>query len=360
MRRRNIILLIVAGLLVSGGVAFGIVVVATWGSYSFSNSYYYDPGIPASWEKVSFTSDIGRINIRYNTTPTDYVVQLDLDIKISGGGVAGKNFSDFFKPIVWLNESVPVITFQLENKAIAWFLIPVFYNITIDVTLRTDVNYDVVGSSITGSINFNIPDNMVLNNTILSTTTGSVAINANENVTFNGNMLATTTTGSVAIYAEGVNFSHGITTSSTTGSLTLNFTNCIIGDDMRGLVTTGSITIRSYNMIYSQDCVWDFDTTTGGIKATIHQYVEMGANITGSMVTTTGGVEVDYIDTLSSVGASFFGASSTGSYSRSSGGGFSATNFNPFYSLDYATANNTYTLSLTTTTGGIDVDGTSA
>jgi hypothetical protein len=59
MRKRNIVFLIVAGLLVSGGVAFGIVVVATWGEYAYSNNYYYDPGVSSSWENVSFSSDVG-------------------------------------------------------------------------------------------------------------------------------------------------------------------------------------------------------------------------------------------------------------------------------------------------------------
>ena len=80
MKKKNIIILIIAGLIVSGGVAFGIVVVATWGEYAYSNDYYYDPGVPSSWEKVSFSCDVGNINIQYNTTPTNNVVKLDLDI----------------------------------------------------------------------------------------------------------------------------------------------------------------------------------------------------------------------------------------------------------------------------------------
>ncbi|MHA2282416.1 MAG: hypothetical protein ACXAC5_16355 [Promethearchaeota archaeon] len=361
MKKKNIIILIIAGFVVSGGVAFGVVVFATWGEFAYSNNYSYDPGIPSSWEKVSFASDVGAINIKYNTTPTNYVVEIDLDIKISGGFVAGKTFSDFFKPITWLNDSVPVVTFHLENNPTTWFIFPIIRRITINVTLRTDVNYDVAASSNTGAINMDIPVNSDLNNTILSTSTGSVSLNANENVTFSGNFHVSANTGSIALYAQNVNFSQGITTLSNTGSQTLNFTNCIMGDDIRGAVSTGSITLRSYNMLYSQNCVWDFDTSTGSINAVIYQYIDMGANITGSMTTSTGSIDINYIDNQASVGASFFGTWSTGSYTRaSSGGGFSATNLNPYYSLDYGTATSTYTLSLTTSTGGIDVDGTSS
>jgi hypothetical protein len=62
MNKKSIILLIVSGLIVAGGVSFGVVVVATWGEYAYSNNYYYDPGVPSSWEKVNFSCDVGSIN----------------------------------------------------------------------------------------------------------------------------------------------------------------------------------------------------------------------------------------------------------------------------------------------------------
>ena len=271
MNKKNIVLLIIAGLLVSGGVVFGVVVVATWGEHNYSNTYYYDAGVSSSWEKVSFSSDVGSINIKYNTTPTDYAVELDLSIKVSGGFVAGKTFLDFFKSEnIWFNESVPIVTFELKNKPTTWFIFPITQRITINVTLRTDVDYDIVAASTTGSINLDIPDNMDLNNTILGSTTGSVTVNANENVTFSGNFQAGVTTGSVAVYAQTVNFSRGIITYSTTGSLTLNFTNCVMGDDISGTVSTGSITLKSYNMVYSQNSILNLGSTTGNVIASIY------------------------------------------------------------------------------------------
>ncbi|MHA2088797.1 MAG: hypothetical protein ACW972_11000, partial [Promethearchaeota archaeon] len=252
------------------------------------------------------------------------------------------------------------ISFSLVRKPSTWVLFPLFQNISLDIILRTDVNYDIVASTSTGSIGLDISENANVNNTILATSTGSIQVTAKENVTINGKVQTTTSTGSVTIYAQNVNFSQGLSSTLSTGSLLLNFTNCIVGDDISGTLSTGSITLRSYNMKYSQNCVWDLETSTGGINAVITQYVEMGANITGSMETSTGSIDINYIDNLATVGASFLGTWSTGSYTRSSsGGGFSATNFNPFFSLDYSTANNIYTLSLTTSTGGIDVDGTS-
>jgi len=123
----------------------------------------------------------------------------------------------------------------------------------------------------------------------------------------------------------------------------------------------GSISIKSYNMIYTQNCVWDFETSTGSVNVDIFQSTNMTANVTGSLKTSTGSIDLTYKDTLSTAGASFHGTWDTGSYSRSSSeGGFGPTNENPFKSLDYGTALSTYTLSLITSTGSIDVDGTSS
>ncbi|GAG32912.1 unnamed protein product, partial [marine sediment metagenome] len=162
--------------------------------------------------------------------------------------------------------------------------------------------------------------------------------------------------------AQNVNFSQGLTSASTTGSVTMNFTNCVMGDDISGTLSTGSITLRSFNMMYSQNSVWAFETSTGSINAVIYQYVDMGVNITGSLVTSTGSIGVTYIDNQASVGASFSGSWGTGSYNRINSGGFNSTTYNPFYSIDYGdgTATSTYTLSLTTSTGNINVDGTSS
>ena len=44
MGKKRLIILIIAGIILSGGVIFGVVIFATWGEYKYSNTYYYDPG----------------------------------------------------------------------------------------------------------------------------------------------------------------------------------------------------------------------------------------------------------------------------------------------------------------------------
>lgn len=362
--RKNlkIALLIISIIIVGGGGIFGIIIAVTWGEYKYSNTYYYDPQIPPSdIEEVSFNSDIGNIIINYNTTPTNNYVMIDLDIKLKGAFVKGKSFSDFFKTITWINDSISVTTFSLEKKSSTWFLFPLIQKINISVTLRTDIKYDVSALVSTGSVEMDITEDVILNNTNLVTSTGSVYVQAKDNSILYGDLDLRVSTGSINLFAKRVFFISGFKAVTSTGSLNLNLTSCIIGENIKAKASTGSITFKSYNLEYDTNSVWDIETNTGSIDIEISQFIGMGAGITGTIETSTGSIDLIYIDNQASVGASFLGSWSTGSYTRSSsGGGFVATNINPFDSLDYGTALWRYTLDLTVSTGSIDVDGTSS
>jgi hypothetical protein len=116
-------------------------------------------------------------------------------------------------------------------------------------------------------------------------------------------------------------------------------------------------------MEYTDNQIWNLGTTTGSIFATILQYSDMNANVTGSMVATTGNIEIYYRDTLASVGAQFTCSVTTGSnsYIPIGSGGFSEVGANPktITSGDYGTANNKYTFTVITITGGTQVQGES-
>ncbi|MFX1325695.1 MAG: hypothetical protein ACFE8N_12130 [Promethearchaeota archaeon] len=360
MRKKpKIMIYVVAALAISGGAAFGIVFATTWGSFEYSDTFFYEPSVPSPLEKISINSDVGKIAVRYNTTPTNYFVKIELNILMRGGFVEGKTFSDFFKPIVWSNESTPVTTFSLENKP--WGLFALFRNITIDVTLRTDVLYDISAVTATGSVSMDIPGGIAINTTYLDSSTGSVSLISDKDVTFLGDLNLDTSTGSIKLFAKNDTFINGVTATTSTGSLTLNFSNCIMGDDLTGLVSTGSIELKSYNMLYTQDCIWNIDTATGSVDAEIYQYVAMGANVTGSIQTSTGSVDIIYKDTLANVGAKFTCSTGTGSitYTPTGSGGFNKVN-GDIISTSYTGAIFKYTLGVSTGTGSIEVIGESA
>jgi len=353
-------LLITSIVIVGGGATFGIILAVTWGEFEYSNTYYYDPQIPPTdIEEVSFSTDIGSIYVNYNTTPTNYYVKIELDIMLKGAFVEGKSFSDFFRTVIWVNDSISVTTFSLDKKA-GGFLFPLIQKINISITLRTDIIYDITALVSTGSIEMNIPENIILNNTNLHTSTGSIYLQAENNSMIYEDLDLGVSTGSITLFAKGLNLSHGFRADTSTGLIHLNFTNCIIGEDIKARVSTGSISLKNYNLMYDNDCVWDIEANTGNIEVEISQYVEMGANISGTIETSTGNIDLIYNDNKPTIGASFFGSWSTGSYDRSSSAGFTSTGNNPFESLDYGTALSRYTLDLTVSTGSIDVDATSS
>ncbi len=358
-RSTRLVLIIVAVCIVTGGAAFGVVVAATWGEYRYANSYVYNPSTPSPIEVLDFNSDIGQINIKYNTTPTDHYAHIDLDIRVIGGFVAGKSYSDFFYPVNWDNTS-SIISFDFQKKFSPAFIFGLSHRITIDVTLRTDVVYDIHAFTSTGAVNMNIPANIILNDTSLGTSTGSVVLNSAKNTTFQGALGMSTSTGSVNLYAKNSTFTQGLTTSTSTGSLVLNFSRCIVSDNLIGDVSTGSITVNSYNMIYTQDCTWNIQTATGSVDIQILQYIEMNATITGTIGTSTGSIDIRYDDSLSNVGAQFTCSTSTGSvsYTPLGSGGMSKVG-GVISSSDYAGAENKYTFGVTTSTGSIEVIGRS-
>jgi len=200
-------LIIASLIIVCGGTVFGIAMVATWDEYDDSYVFYYKPETPASIERISINTDIGKINVKYNTTPTDYYVRIDADIHVVGPFVKEKSFSDFFKPIVWINESTAVVKFSLESKPMSWIMFIGGSKIKINVTLRTDVIYNINAEATTGAVEATIPNNTILDQINLEATTGSVEL-----------------------FANGVNFTNNLRAIATTGSVKLNFTNCILED----------------------------------------------------------------------------------------------------------------------------------
>jgi hypothetical protein len=205
----------------------------------------------------------------------------------------------------------------------------------------------------------NVPKNVMLNNTILDSSTGSISLFASNNVTFQANTLLSSSTGSIALYANQVNFSHGLSVFTSTGSLTLNFSKCSIGDHLIGDVSTGSILFNSYNMKYNDVNIWSLETSTGSIDINLLQYSNIGTNITGSIITSTGSIDAYYRDNSLNIGAKFTCSTSTGSnsYIPIGSGGFTQSGVNPkvITSDDYNSANNKYTFSLITSTGSIEV-----
>lgn len=356
MRNYNKALLIVAILIVGGGVGFFVYGFATMGTIKDSFNFSYEPISPDPVEDLTINVDIGDITFKYNTTPVASYAQIDVFIEISGLFIEGKSYQDFFDPSTewWNNASA---TFNLQTLPDVWFDPSHWfksYNITVIVTLRTDIVYDITALTSVGDIEMEVSEEVVLDGLSLTSSTGSIDFKTLGNNTLTGNVRIESSTGDVQSFATKTNFSNGFRALTSTGDLRLNFTNCIMGDNLIGTVSTGDVNFKSYNMVYLKDINLNLGTSTGDIDVELYQYVSMGANVTGTWDTSTGNVDVLYRDNLADTGVRFVGSTGTGSINYISHATMEITGLGSIYSsLDYGTANFRYLVSLDTSTGSI-------
>jgi len=363
MKKIAIIVIFIVALALGGFLGFIITGFATMGSTQDSFNFYYEPSSPAPIEELLLSADIGGVEIQYNTSNTPYYAQIEVSIAISGLFMTGKTYLDFLTPYTewWDNSSSPA-SFDLNVIPDVWFDPSHWfksYNIDIKITLRTDVIYDIAAHIITGSLKMNVPENIILNNTLLHTTTGEVLLNTSSNTNFQGMLSVQSTTGKASVIGEHTNYTNGFDSGTTTGSLLLNLENCVLGDDLTGIVTTGSITYNTDNLTFTQDSSILLQSTTGSIYGNINQYVDLGANITGVFGVTTGGIEITYINDQANIGTKFSSTYTTGSINYD----YEPLEFNRINGIltssNYNSALYKYTFTLSTVTGGITVDAES-
>lgn len=362
MRRGKLIGIILAVIITTGTGLFFLIGFLTYDTIQTSGSRFYAPVLTRTPEPILIRSDIGNINVRYNTSTIQYAAKVDYNIRMGGAFMIGKSISDFFQ-IEWDNITSLVtdkISFVLRTKPglsldpTNWFSIK---KIEINVTLRTDITYSLEEYATTGNIVNEIPIDVNVEDLTIETTTGNSLTNVDQASL--GGYRAKSTTGGLSLYAKKSNFT-SITVEATTGNLRLNFTSCLINGDIDAEVTTGGLTFNSYNTRSLTNVNWDLDTTTGNINCDIIQNVEMGGNVDGSWTVTTGNINIDYIDGLATIGASFSGTITTGNFNPSDSGGFEVLGSTLFRSEDFLSANYTFIFDLETTTGNINIDGKSS
>ncbi|MFW9988397.1 MAG: hypothetical protein ACFFC3_07065, partial [Candidatus Odinarchaeota archaeon] len=269
MGRSKIIGIIIAIVVATGAGLFFLIGFLTYGTISSSGSRFYtpSPSLIRSPEPILIRTDIGKINVGYNTSETENVVKLDYNIRMGSTHMIGKAITDFFV-IEWDNMTyleIDKISFVLRTKSgvsldpTNWFSIK---RIEINVTLRTDLIYSIEEYATTGNVVNDIPNNVTVDNLHIETTTGNSVINLDQ-AAIRG-LRAESTTGEVSMYAKKSNFTSDIIATITTGNLRLNFSSCLINGNIDAEITTGKITFNSYNIRCLTNVNWDLETTTGG------------------------------------------------------------------------------------------------
>ena len=364
MRNYNKALIIGAVLLVGGGLGFIMYGFGAAGSIEKTEGFTYNPSSPDAIEELTLNVDIGKILFKYNTSSMTSYAKIDVDIEITGLYMEGKTYSNFFNPSTewWDNATA---TFNLLTLQDVWFDPSHWfksYNITIAVTLRTDVVYDLTALTSVGSIEMLVSDGVILNGTSLTSSTGSIKLNTLGNNEFQGKVRLESSTGSIESFATKTNFTRGFRALTSTGSLSLNYTNCLMGDNLIGTVSTGSVSFKNYNMVYAKDISVNLETSTGSIDAELYQYITMGANVTGAWQTSTGSIDVFYRDNLNNTGVEFISSADIGSvtYSPHESMLISGVGGVIYSTVNYTQTMYRYGFSLLTSTGSITADAQSA
>jgi DUF4097 and DUF4098 domain-containing protein YvlB len=362
MRNYNKALLIVAILLVGGAVGFFVFGSMTAGSIDDSFNFTYEPSSPDLVEALIFNVDIGSLHFKYNTSPTNLYADIDVEMEITGWYMEGKTYLDFFQLSTgwWDNATA---TFNLQTIPDVWFNPSHWfksYNISITVTLRTDVVYDLTALTSVGDIEMEVPDEVPLNGISLTSSTGSINFKTLGNNGFLGSVRLESSTGDIESYATKSNFSSGFQASTSTGDLTLNFTNCIMEYNLIATDSTGDVTFKSYNMLYSTNILLNLETSTGDIDVDLYQYITMGANVSGTWETSTGSVDVLYRDNLVNTNVRFVGSIGVGSINYTPHATMEITGLGSIYStLNYGDAMYRYVFSLDTSTGNVNANAQS-
>jgi hypothetical protein len=251
------------------------------------------------------------------------------DVYMKAWGLFMKNSDYRYFYSEWNNitsESITELFVDRAQRTLGGFYHPTWtakYNVTINITLRTDIMYDLE-FDIYGTDIF-ISNNILINDLIL---TGYRHSELNVNATSINNIEA----------------------ASFWDTLTLVLTNCNINDNINILSTTGDINFVSNNSKSRKNVEWNFFTEEGSINTFIYQSEEIGANITAFLFTTLGNINVKYIDNLSNIEA-FFTTTVTNSLITTNLGGFEEIGNNIFRSTDFDTVINTFNFSLTTIEG---------
>ena len=294
------------GLIVAVPIGVLSVGLLPYGIINYSESFEYLPDSPSSVETLNLNVDIGDIEIKYIDPPVDYFVKIDVNIEMFGLGLAGKSYSHYFNITEGDKTSSPFdFSISLFPNVTQSEVDSLIRDVSITVTLRKSVNFDISTIVTEGNVDLSVPFNVYINN-------------LNFNVT--------------------------------NGDISFDLTKCIVEGNITGVTKNGKIALKSYNVEYTQDSVWTLSSIKNKIYIT--QNNPMGANVTGTIRTTVNvGTYLVYNDYTSEVGAKFtlynylYGAIHNGTYEN-----FvyylepMGENRWTFRSNDFFTANNSYFL----------------
>ena len=252
-------------------IGFGFIIATPIGvlwvnfsSYGVINQplfFEYLPGNSSAVEELILDVDFGNIEINYVDPPVNYLAKIDVHIKMMGAGLAGKSYLDFFS----INEGDTTgspISFSMKRLSHIneLDLNSLIKNISVIVSLRRDIIFNISTTVINGKVNIDVPVNVRI---------------GNLNVSINN------------------------------GDILFDLKNCIMDGNITGIGNQSNIELRAREVQYLRNSFWHIKNKEGTLKFDIDQSREMGANVTaiGEVETADAEIQVFYDDFSSDIGA---------------------------------------------------------
>ncbi len=145
---RKIFILLILFTIIGGGIgSFYLIGFLTYAEIEESYSFYCTPEIITEPEKIRIDTNGRTINIKHNTSSMPYYMKADANLKVEGMYMKDSDYDYFITEGYYLpSENITKLVVYSFGLTLGLFYHPSWtakYNININITLRTDISYDL-------------------------------------------------------------------------------------------------------------------------------------------------------------------------------------------------------------------------
>ncbi|MHA1732242.1 MAG: zinc-ribbon domain-containing protein [Promethearchaeota archaeon] len=235
------------------------------------------------------------------------------------------------------------------------------FHSSLSVVLREDVKFNISLDLGTGDLHLDTGHHQARFGEVdLVVTTGDLDAQFYGS-TVEGRLRVASSTGRITLGGHDSVFGGGVDIATTTGGARINLQSVELGGNLSVAATTGDVDLAvrdaTLTVPAQGSASWIVTTTTGDVVLNLNQYTPLGVDVTGVVSVTTGDVELNFHGNGTLVGARFHGSTSSGRVDLDAkDGGFLAPAGDSLVSSNFEGAPHVFDFSLTTTTGGVEVD----
>lgn len=126
---------------------FLLIGFSTYAEIEEFHSFYYTPAILAELEKIRIHTKGRTINVKPNTSSVPYYIKADVSLKVEGMYMKDSDYDYFITELHHITEeNITLLVVYSIGRTLGAFYHPTWtakYDININLTLRTDILYDL-------------------------------------------------------------------------------------------------------------------------------------------------------------------------------------------------------------------------